>query len=46
MAFMLPIGGIVAGFALAESRTGHAVIIAMLSVWSGLAWFALASSML
>ena len=37
-AFVLPVGGVVAAFALSERRTGHAVVIAFLSVWLGLFW--------
>ena len=38
MAFVLPIGGIVVAFALSERRTGHAVVMAMLSVFVVFAW--------
>lgn len=34
MAFVLPIGGLIAGFLLGERRTGHAVgMVAVSSVW-------------
>ena len=45
MAFVLPIGGLVTGFALSERRTGHALVIVMLSVFMGAAWFLLAVRM-
>ena len=38
MAFALPIGGLVVGFLLCEKRTGHAIVMLMLSVWVGALW--------
>ena len=38
MAFVLPIGGLITGFLLCEKRTGHAVAMILLSVWSGMFW--------
>lgn len=38
MAFVLPIGGLVMAFVLSERRTGHAAVMAVLSVFAVLAW--------
>jgi len=38
MAFVLPVGGFVIGCLLCEKRTGHAIVMLMLSVWSAMFW--------
>lgn len=38
MAFVLPIGGIIAGIAIANRRLGHGMAIALLSTSVAIAW--------
>lgn len=38
MAFVLPIGGVIAGIAVANRRLGHGMAIACLSTLVGLGW--------
>jgi hypothetical protein len=38
MAFVLPVGGFIAGFALSGRRTGHALAVLTISFVSALFW--------
>jgi len=46
MAFVLPIGGLIAGIVIANRRLGHGMVIACLSTLIGFAWALLVPALL